>query len=99
MVLPKNSRTTPDVCQLVGGERVRVEEDLAGGGVVKAREELDERRFSGTVYADDNDELAWVDREGNIRERVFVLLGVSERDVSKLRFRNDYSGECLKSLT
>jgi hypothetical protein len=56
------------------GDRVRrhtghvlaVEDDLAGGGLVHAREHVEERRLAGAVRADQADDLAPRDREVDV---------------------------------
>ena len=54
--------------QLVGGDAVQiffVEEDGAGAGMQKPRNSIQNGGFTGTVGADEGDDLALVDLEGN----------------------------------
>jgi len=71
------------ICHLVTLDGHAVDEDLSGCYVVHASEQFYERRFSTPVGADDNDELARLDRHADIFEGTFLCFcsGILKRDV------------------
>ena len=57
-----------------------VEQDAALGGLVEAREQLDERRLAGAVLADQREALAARDEDVDIAQRPVFLARVAEAD-------------------
>ncbi len=61
-----------------------VERDAAGGDVVKARDQVDQRRFAAARRADERRRLAGARGEADVLEHVFICAPVAERDVLEL---------------
>ena len=63
-----------------------VNADGAAGDIVKARDEVEQRRFAAAGRADDGRRLAGLGRKADVLQRVTVGTGVAEADILELDF-------------
>ena len=81
-----------EVVKRIFAEVDAVEEDLALGGIVESRDELDDGGFALAVFADQRHALAGLDGEVEVLKHPPIGAGVGERDVAEFEAAADGFG-------
>src|SRR5262249_56851657 len=79
-VLEDDADAAVEVLFVPALEVAAVEEEAAVGGLVRARQELDERRLAGAVVPDEGEALPRRDEHVDVAERPLFRSGVTEAD-------------------
>ena len=91
-VLEDDADVAVEIFEGVVAEVDAVEEDLAFGGIVEARNEFDDGGFALAVFADEGDALAGGEGEVEVFEDGAIGAGVGEGDVAELEAAQDRVG-------
>ena len=91
-ILEDDAHLAMQIVERVFAQVDAVEKDLTFGGIVEARDELDDGGFALTVFADECDALAGLDGEVEVFEDAAVGAGIGEGNVAELEAATDRSG-------